>query len=414
MASDTSLSQLFPPSEIDGVPSVVHDELASDENIAWIGGPDRWGLFRATPFLLILVVAIGYLTYLGAASDSSPWQYLLWTQSAQSGTDAMILPGLVTGYLVILALAMRDPRGRWTYVVTDRRLLTFYKGRKLRELGADRVDRLKVLKGIEGRLRDIGDVVWSRGGGGGVGEGAERGPDQGRRGFRGMRQPDQWKTRLLAWATALEAMAADDAAAFVRRAATRDPDAPSDNAGARRLVNRKFGFEITLPERWVGRIGLQERAPFRILGLEMPFKQIKQSSNEPLHNPPESWNFITVAGRSGLKFKVNVKQGPPVATFEASRNKVGKSLIDADGDWRCGPLSGYRVDYLYLDKMHCRFAMLSGDGFHMLANITLPPDQTEDLLPAVDAIFDSIRANDRPGIQIGMPDQSANRRDLPT
>ena len=83
-----------------------------------------------------------------------------------------------------------------------------------------------------------------------------------------------------------------------------------------------------------------------------------------------------------------------MATFETSRDKAGERLIDADGDWRCGPLSGYRVDYLYLDKLHCRFAMLARDGFHMLINMTVPPNQADDLLPAVDAVFDSIRAID--------------------
>ena len=81
-----------------------------------------------------------------------------------------------------------------------------------------------------------------------------------------------------------------------------------------------------------------------------------------------------------------------MATFETSRDKVGERLIDADGNWRCGPLSGYRVDYFYLDKIHCRFAMLAGDGFHILVNIALPPKQASNLLPAVDAVFDSIRA----------------------
>lgn len=391
MTLNARLIELFPPSATDSVSRTVRDELEPEEDILWIGGPDRWGLFRATPFVLILAGAVGFLAYVGAASDASPWQYLMMMGASRSGTDALIMPGLVAGYLIILALAMRDPRRRWTYVVTDRRLMTFYKGRRLRVLSAAQSERLMVLKGIEGQLRDIGDVVWSRGG---SGEGAGHGPDQGRRGFRGMRQPERWKARLIEWSEALAGMAADDAAAFVRHASTRDPKASSDNANARRLVNRKYGFEITLPEHWVGRIGREEQAPFSLLGLEMPFKQIKQLSNEPLHNPPDSWTFITIAGRSGMQFKVNVSLGQPVATFETSRNKVGKNLIDADGNWRCGPLSGYRVDYLYLDKLRCRFAMLAGDGFHMLANITLPPDQAEDLLPAVDAVFDSIRAND--------------------
>ncbi|HMB39881.1 MAG TPA: hypothetical protein VKO85_12455 [Wenzhouxiangellaceae bacterium] len=70
MTSDARLIELFPPSATDSVPSVVRDELSPGEGILWIGGPDRWGLFRATPSVLILAGAIGFLTYLGAASDS--------------------------------------------------------------------------------------------------------------------------------------------------------------------------------------------------------------------------------------------------------------------------------------------------------------------------------------------------------
>lgn len=391
MTSTARMESALPASESDRVPGVIRDELDFEEDVVWIGGPDRWGLFRATPFVLILVGAFGYLAYLGAASDGSAVQYLVMMAESQSGTDTLILPGLAAGYLVILGLAMRDPRQRWIYVVTDRRLMTFYKGRKLRQLGAERIDRLTVLKGLEGHLRGIGDVVWSRSGGGGAGEGVARGPDQGRRGFRGMRQPDRWKERLFEWAATLERRAAGDAAAFVERA-QKPGSQSSTNTGARQLENRRFGFAITVPEHWVGRIGLQERAPFRILGFEMPFKQLLTKSDEPLHRAPPAWNFIAVAGRSGMKFKVNVNEGPPVAAFETSRDKVAKNLIDADGNWRCGPLTGYRVDYLYLDRLHCRFAMLAGEGFHMLVNITIPPDQADDLLPAIDAAFDSIQA----------------------
>ena len=165
--------------------------------------------------------------------------------------------------------------------------------------------------------------------------------------------------------------------------------APETNM--RRLKNRSFAFALTLPKQWVGRIGVQESKPFRILGLNTPIKQVRKLSDDPIHKAPETWNFITINGRSGMTFRLNVNIGPPVATFETARDKVGERLIDADGNWRCGPLSGYRVDYLYLDKRHCRFAMLAGDGFHMLVNITLPPKQADDLLPAVDAVFDSIR-----------------------
>ena len=384
------LHEIFPPCDRASVPSDVEDECSRGEHIVWIGGPFRWGLFSATPFVLIPGGAFAYLAYLASASDSSPWQYLGMMVSTQTGTDALILPGLAAAYLVILGLALRDPRPRWTYIATDRRLMTFFKGRKLREADVSRLDRLEVVQGIDGKFRNIGDVVWARVGSSDSSSG--RGPDQGRHGFRGMRDPLVWKQRLLEWGEAVRRHAARDAKAFEDRSrASAASTSPGD--GMRLMNNRRYGISLTLPEHWVGRIGLQERAPFRIFGIEMPFRQTIQRSSEPLHKPPQSWNFITVAGRSGMKFNVNINQGPPVAAFETSRNKVGKSLIDADGDWRCGPLSGYRVDYIYLDRLHCRFGMLAGDGFHMLVNITLPPDQAEDLLPAVDAVFDSIRTD---------------------
>lgn len=387
-SSAIELDEIFPPSHVQDAPLVVESELQRGERLVWFGSPFRWGLFNATPFVLILVGAFGYLTYLGAASEASAWQYLMMIASAQSGTDALILPGLAAGYLVILGLALRDPRGRWTYVVTDRRLMTFYKGKKLREADVSRLDRLQVVQGIDGRLRNVGDVVWARvnrehGKGG-------RGPDQGRHGFRGMPEPRQWKDRLLAWGKTVARLAADDARSFRER--TADPAAGNiSDAGLRRIANHNFGFSMALPEHWVGRIGFQERAPFTILGLKMPFDQILVKSNEALHKPPASWNFIKISGRSGMKVNINVNEGPPVASFETSRDKVGKTLIDAEGNWQCGPLAGYRIDYRYLDKLHCRFAMLAGDGFHVLVNVTIPPDQADDLLPAVDAVFGSIR-----------------------
>lgn len=389
MTSTTSaLSELFSPSETDNIPSGIAQELVRDERVAWIGGPSRWGLFRVTPFVFIGVGLSVVLTYLSSGSGTSPWYYLISIASVQTGINALILPGLLAAGLVFLGMALRDPRRRWTYVVTDRRLMTFYKGRKLREAGIDRLERLQVIRGLEGRIRGIGDIVWARLRKERNSEG--RGPDHGLHGFRGMEDPERWKARLLEWRQAVRSHAVRDAKEFEQRAASHAAPAPP-GSGMRRVANNRFGFSITLPEHWVGRIGLQERARLRILGLELPVQKVRQSSNEPLHKPPESWNFISVSGRSGMKFRINVNPGPPVATFETSRDKVGRSLIEADGKWRCGPLTGYRVDYRYLDTLFCRFAMLAGDGFHMLINVTVPPDQADDLLPALNAAFGSIR-----------------------
>ena len=50
--------------------------------------------------------------------------------------------------------------------------------------------------------------------------------------------------------------------------------APETNM--RRLKNRSFAFALTLPKQWVGRIGVQESKPLRILGLNTPIKQVRK------------------------------------------------------------------------------------------------------------------------------------------
>lgn len=382
------LREIFPRSDTHDLPEPVAGELLHNERVLWVGGPDRWGLFRLTPFALAPIGAYSALAYLGAESGITAWQMLKMLLANQAGPEALILPALGAGYILALGLALRDPRRRWTYVVTDHRLMTFFKGKKLREAGTQRLDRLRSLQSLEGRLRGIGDVVWAR-----INKGSnskDQGPDHGRHGFRGMKQPDQWKARLVAWSDALQDIAARDAGAFAKRAS--DPHhRTTAQTNMRRLMNRAFGFAMTLPEGWVGRIGVQSSIRLNILGLNMPFKQVRKLSNEPIHKAPETWNFIAISGGSGMHLKVIVNEGPPAVTFDSSRNKIGKSVIDAEGDYRCGPLSGFRVDYLFLNKLHCRFATLVGENFHMLINITMPFKQARHLMPAIDAVFDSIR-----------------------
>jgi len=71
---------------------------------------------------------------------------------------------------------------------------------------------------------------------------------------------------------------------------------------------------------------------------------------------------------------------------------VGASLLDADGNLRCGPLAGYGVDYRVLDRMYGRYAMLAGEGFHLLATVMIPPRQADALMPAIEAVFDWVRS----------------------
>jgi len=390
MASTTpELSEIFPRSDPGQLPSYVTDELFHGEQVVWNGGPTRWSLFRATPFMVVLLVAAGLLAYIARDSGLGPVEFLVMAQSAQEGARALIIPGLVAIYLGFLAFSLRDPRSRWIYVATDRRLMTFFNGRKLRQAGSEGLDRLRVIQGPEMRLRGLGDVVWQlvRGG---EHSNESTGPDHGRRGFRGMPDPQAWKERLLAWRDAVRAGAQRQAGEFAARASRQRHDSRSQ-PGMRTLQNRGYGFSLALPEHWVGRIGLREKRPRRVLGFALPLK-LETVSSEPLHSPPQRWNFIEVAGRSGMVFKVDVHDGPPESSLADWKSTVGASLLDADGNLRCGPLAGYRVDYRVLDRMYGRYAMLAGEGFHLLATVMIPPRQADALMPAIDAVFGSVRS----------------------
>ena len=389
----TELDKLFPDPVPDRAPTAVAEALDDGERLVWLGGPDRWGLFRATPFVIAIgLTAVGSIA-MTSGSGLTSGEYL-WRLAGSLGADpALVVAAAAVLFVGLLTLSLRDPRSRWTYVVTDRRLLTFHDGRKLRELPPDRIRRLRVLRGIEGRLRNVGDVVWSQ-----VASSDDnvRGPDQGRHGFRGMRDPERWHERLQQWAEAVERIAADDARTF---SAARDGDpeagpAPNDDAneGSRRLENRRFDFAITLPSRWVGRIGVEEKTPLTLLGMRLPIPTIDRVVDRPLHDPPDAWNFIEVQGRSGMKFTMKVGKGAPPITFEKARAAAGDSLVDANGDLRCGALSGFRVDYRHRDKVYIRRAVLEGGDCHAQIIVALPDDQAPDLLPMIDAVFDSIRA----------------------
>jgi len=210
-----------------------------NEQLLWLGRPSRWGLFRATPFLLILGVAWIYLRYLAGTSDATPWQYLSMMMSRQTGLSELIIAGCILIYA--LGLALRDFRDRWIYAITDHRLMTFYQREKLRETSIDRLDRLRVLRGGEAKLRDIGDLVWSRAGGPHSSRG--RGPDQERCGFRGLKHPLQWKLRLQRWGEVLKQIAASDADTFTGsgpQAISETGDVSAAVPGMRMLVNRKY------------------------------------------------------------------------------------------------------------------------------------------------------------------------------
>lgn len=133
-------------------------ELEPGERVVWQGRPNRWGFLTATPFVIALVVALGFLYITLGGPDVGIGGAL---SRLLAGDGPAWLPALLlAGFAALAWFVLRDPRPRWLYAVTDRRMMTFYRGTKLREVRPDGLHALRVVESPEMRLRRLGDVVW--------------------------------------------------------------------------------------------------------------------------------------------------------------------------------------------------------------------------------------------------------------
>jgi len=394
------LRKVFPRSDPGQLPSYVTDELFGGEQVVWSGRPTRWGLFRGTPFIVVLLVAAGLLAYMARGSGLGPVAFLVMAQSAQHGARALILPGLVAIYLGFLASSMRDPRSRWIYVATDRRLMTFFNGRILRQAGSEGLDRLRVIQGPEMRLRGLGDVVWQviRGG---EQSNESTGPDQGRHGFRGMPEPEAWRQRLIQWREEVRRAGISEAREFADqsrecRQSRHRTEGISTSPRSRTIAGGAHGMRITLPEAWVGKVGRIESVRPRLFGFELPIDRIRVRSSRPLHRAEPDWNFIDIAGRSGFGVRLRVGPGSLARSAEAG-DEAARAVAGCGKPVQYGTLTGYRSEQNLFGKACLLNVGLDGDGFHITVTATYPPAHRGTYGDALDAVIESIRQDSTGG-----------------
>ena len=55
-------------------PPCVQGELLRGERLIWIGGPARWGLFRATPFVVARLLMVGISKYVSVDTGLRMWE----------------------------------------------------------------------------------------------------------------------------------------------------------------------------------------------------------------------------------------------------------------------------------------------------------------------------------------------------
>lgn len=381
-----TLRERFPtPTSLEPDPA-VRSELWAGEQVVWLGGPSRWGLFRITPALVVLAAAWGFSVYLTRTAGLNLWQYLQHLFGTAEGLGTWLPLGLAAFLAGLFLLSLRDPRKRWTYVVTDRRLMTFHKGEKLREAGPDDLDDLRVHDSVEARLRGIGDVLWRRHRQGSEAKGAS-GPDHGRHGFRGMADPHEWLERLEEWREELHRAAREASEEFAAEGGRRGSGAAE---GTTTLENRKYEFRLTVPAEWHGTAQTLESRPRRLLGFELPLSSTRTTASQPLHEAGEEWNLLEIAGRSGFGLKLMVHDGPPEKDFETLRAQMSSRLVSSDGDYQAGPFRGFRLDYTFTSNAYIRWVVLEGPGFHLELQALVKPDQKEAHLPAFEALLKSI------------------------
>lgn len=383
----TELKALFPGSAETGMDSTISSELFPNEHLIWQGGPERWGLLRMTPYLVVIVVLFALLGYAAHGRGLTMWQYLLWMMSSIQGPIEPMLGIGAVGLAAALGFSLRDPRRRWSYVATDQRLMTFYRGRKLRQVTPAGVDRLRTLPSLELRLRGLGDVVWAvyRGESGGGG-----GPDQGKHGFLGVKDPDAWCRRIAAWADLLRSQAASSSDTVASK--IEDVDRGRTVEGLRTLRNIRYGFRITVPDDWPGEVALVERKPIRLLGVSLPVKRETKTNCRPVAQAEDDWNLLTLSKSGGLSLQLEARSAKPQSSQQGLNPMLRSRALESNDDLHCGPFRGHSVDYKLANRLAVRWVELAGTDCHLELKASMEPEQMVLHRRALDAIVGSIDA----------------------
>lgn len=364
----------------------IEAELRPSERLLWQGKPTRFGFFTATPWIVGLIGAALFVAFMAPRFGAG-----LAGMAASAGQNPMFLlaMGIVSIILVGLLLrALRDRRQDFLYAVTNRRAFTCYKGKLLREAKPHAMSKLMLIQGPEREMRGIGHVIWKR-----VvyreHSDTRQGPDMGFWGFAGIAEPQDHFDRLKVWAKLLEGEADVADRTFADGAARTD-----GQGGTHLVANRRYGFALTVPDGWTGRVARKVRRPLRIFGIETSIRLIQTEGTARLPGPADDWTFLEIEGLTSSKLHIWASDGPMTVDLETAKARyaggAGSRIIQTDDSLRVGPYAGFSI--IREDKDGAsRYIQLGADDWHLIIEASVPGRDAGDQSDALDAVIASIR-----------------------
>lgn len=357
------LRSLFPGEHPLSPHDWVADFLEPGETVIWQGTRERGGEYSIVSQVvrLLLVVVVVVLVARFAGLSLAPLEAFLDGEVPAYLWIPVGVTALVV--LVMLGMALRNPSDTWVYAITDKRLLTFYKGRNVRAALPADVERFAARRGIEGLITGIGSVTWRLGN---ELEMDNRGPDRGRHGFLHIKDPVQMRDSLKQWRAMVYEHADQSDTAFAAGVSAAEDERPEETAGAGpvpiagesasepapagtiRVQNRRFGFSLLVPEHWSGKMCIRRIEKLKILGIQTPIKAYAYDNETELPATSDDWNYLALEGSADVSFELEVLEGPIPTTYDAQMEEVKrrgeeKGLIQSDPSIDQPPFKGFSM-----------------------------------------------------------------------
>ena len=292
--------------------------LEPGERVHWQGGPVHGGSSDVIGWSVSLALILA-----GAAAGAG----LL--AAGPGAALAATAAGILFGFL-----KWRDRPARWTYALTDRRLLSLRAGVIQEQTGSDTLEGLRLSPNAGGTA----DVLWRD-----ASNTRMKSRHRRRTGFLRQREGEALVELIRTWRSAFAARSETAASAF-----TASASASGAASGTIRIVNRDLGFQLDAPSGWKASVRRRTDGPLTVLGVTLLPRLIREGESAPWTGQPDGWNALTLRGAQAIGFDLFARPAPLALTLQQVLDDpwakaLGVETVETDPVNQIGPWRGFAV-----------------------------------------------------------------------
>ena len=83
------------------------------------------------------------------------------------------------------------------------------------------------------------------------------------------------------------------------------------------VSNRRYGFALTVPAHWSGRMAIRTIQRPRVLGVEVPIPTYHFDNEAQLPQTSTDWNFLALSGPADVTLELEIVEEPIPTTYAA-------------------------------------------------------------------------------------------------